>query len=96
MAKRTTKAKAAAPAAAPIADAGPSATAPTPAPATPPAATRDEAPSGDLTRVMVASLDPKGRRRAGQSFGPEPVELHVTDATLELLEGDPQLVVKRG
>ena len=54
-----------------------------------------DAPSGDRTRVLVSSVSPQGRRRAGQAFGRDPVELHVSDATLALLEGDPQLIVQR-
>jgi hypothetical protein len=52
--------------------------------------------AGPLTRALVVSVSRNGRRRAGQAFGPEPVELHVSDATLELLRGDPQLIVKVG
>lgn len=51
---------------------------------------------GELTRVSVRSVSPKGRRRAGQAFGPEPLELHVSAATLELLRGDPLLSVEIG
>ena len=55
----------------------------------------DAAPEGELTRVLVASVSARGRRRAGQRFGAEPAELHVSDETLALLEGDPELIVKR-
>lgn len=114
-APRTTKAKAAAPAAAPTSPSQPEATQKEALAATEPAETDRAAPSaaagdqplsdaasgglpseGELTRVLVASVSLNGRRRAGQGFGPEPVELQVSDATLELLEADPQLIVKRG
>lgn len=95
MAKRATITQKAPAGAAPAAPAG--------APAPPAAATpgvgaepAPPAPAGGLTRVLVASKSPQGRRRAGQAFGPEPLELTVSDATLQLLEGDPQLIVKRG
>ena len=56
----------------------------------------EQVPDGELTRVLVASVSPKGRRRIGQAFGPEPTELFVSDATLERLRADPQLIVKVG
>ena len=53
-------------------------------------------PAGGLTRVLVTSVSPKGRRRVGQAFTTDPTELRVSDATLEQLRNDPLLVVKVG
>ena len=91
-APRTAKAKAAAQTAAntPAADTP----AATPAPAAAPPAARK--PDDGLLDVKVASASPQGRRRAGFGFGPEPVALRVSEEVLAQLEGDPQLIVKRG
>lgn len=54
-----------------------------------------EPPTGVLVEIAVASISAQGRRRAGRGFTREPVHLSVSEATLALLEGDPQLVVTR-
>lgn len=93
MAKRPTTAKAAAAgataSAAPAAAPAPSTTTDTSS-----ADTGASEPSGSLIKVTVRSVSASGRRRAGQAFGPEPVELNVSEATLEQLQGDPQLLVE--
>lgn len=60
--------------------------------------TTQPAGPGPAEVLVVSSTQPGGRRRAGRSFGPEPVTLPLTELTgaeVDALLTDPGLSVRR-
>lgn len=63
---------------------------------TPPADSQNAANSDQAKIVQVRSKRPGGRRRAGMAFGPEPVDLDLSQLSLrqvEAIASDPELII---